>query len=139
MDLETIVATKSPNDKAGLNITLVKSSGLDDINPPGPPLLDVGFPTLPLHLESRRLWQSAVAEAWEHRPALSTGVFVDADLSTSRSLEGLLKPFIDGLTPCVGRHPKARLEFTPNDHLIQWLRFHRTIGPTLRLRLGRTM
>lgn len=138
-DLDTIVATKSPNDKAGLNITLVKSSELDDSNPPGPTLLDVEFFTLPRHVESRPLWQSTVAEAWQHRPALSAGVFVGVNLSTSRSLEGLLKPIIDGLTPCLGRDPWARLEFTPNDHLIQWLRFHRTSGPTLRLRLGRTM
>lgn len=116
-----------------------KSSELDDSNPPGPTLLDVEFFTLPRHVESRPLWQSTVAEAWQHRPALSAGVFVDVNLSTSRSLEGLLKPIIDGLTPCLGRDPRAWLEFTRNDHLIQWLRFHRTSGPTLRLRLGRTM
>lgn len=138
--LETIVATKSPNDESGLTITLAGSLELDAIHRPGPPLLDVDFSALPLHVESRRLWQSAVAGAWRHRPAISAGVFVDVDLSTSRSLEGLLKPIIDGLTPCVGRDPRARLEFTPNDHLIQWLRFRRTSGPTpLRLRLGRIM
>jgi hypothetical protein len=72
------------------------------------------FPSLPLHVHDQRLWQSAVSESWGDQPAVSGAAFVDAELSTTRSLEGLLKPIIDGLTPCVGRDPRAPLEFAPN-------------------------
>lgn len=94
------------------------------------------FPSLPLHVHDQRLWQSAVSESWGDQPAVSGAAFVDAELSTTRSLEGFLTPIIDGLTPCVGRDPRAQLEFAPNDHLAVWLRFRRAIRPTIGLRLG---
>lgn len=42
-----------------------------------------------------------------------------------RSLEALMKPVIDGLEPLLGRDPRGRLRFVPNDHLIVWLRVTR--------------
>lgn len=63
-------------------------------------------------------------------------VGLDIAVGTSLSIKDLLKPIIDGLEPVLGRDPRAHLEFSPNDHLIGWLRVLRTSGgPALRLQL----
>lgn len=59
------------------------------------------------------------------RPRSMEPVWLDIAVSTSLSLEGLLKPIIDGLDPILGVDPSATLEFTPNDDRVEWLRIHR--------------
>ena len=53
-------------------------------------------------------------------------VWVDIAVRASRSLEGLLKPIIDGLDPILGSDPVGRGEFAPDDSRIEWLRIART-------------
>ncbi|CAN5740474.1 hypothetical protein BH23ACT10_BH23ACT10_30330 [soil metagenome] len=52
-------------------------------------------------------------------------MWLDVAVNTALSLEGLLKPIIDGLGPVLGVDPSAVLEFAPNDDCVEWLRIHR--------------
>lgn len=71
--------------------------------------------------QSKRLARNGAAST-DHHPR--TGG-IDIAVSTGLSLEGLLKPIIDGLDPILGVDPPATLEFTPNDDRVEWLRIHR--------------
>jgi hypothetical protein len=52
-------------------------------------------------------------------------VWLDIAVQSPLSLEGLLKPVIDGLEPLLGRDPHGRLDFTPNDDRVESLRISR--------------
>lgn len=58
---------------------------------------------------------------------MDADVWLDVAVRTQYSLEGLLKPIIDGLEPFLGRDPGASLEFTPNDDRVVWLRITRQL------------
>lgn len=72
--------------------------------------------------QSKRDWRAMVRR---HQITIDGPVWLDIAVSTSLSLEGLLKPIIDGLDPILGFDPSATLEFTPNDDRVEWLRIHR--------------
>lgn len=72
--------------------------------------------------QSKRDWREMVRR---HQITIDGPVWLDIAVSTSLSLEGLLKPIIDGLAPILGGDPSATLEFTPNDDRVEWLRIHR--------------
>lgn len=135
-DLQTLIATKRATGATGLTVALEPRENLDAIAAPGQPLVDLECSRLPIKIDERRLWQRAAAESWGAQPPIVRAAFVDIEVASTRSLEGLLKPVIDGLTPCLGRDPRAHLEFVPNDHLITWLRIRRSTGPPLRVRFG---
>lgn len=103
-------------------------------------LLDVVSSVVPTDgdVDSKRAWREAVATAWTVEP-VAHEVWVSAVLRTTRSLEGLMKPIIDGLEPILGRDPRGRLEFVPNDHLVTWLTFRKDVNSesALRVRVGR--
>lgn len=59
-------------------------------------------------------------------------MWVDIAVNTALSLEGLLKPIIDGLGPILRVDAPSGSEFTPNDERLEWLRIHRhTYASTL--------
>ncbi len=130
-DLQTLIATKRATGAAGLTVTLEAGERFGALAAPGQPLVDVECSRLPIAVDERRMWQRAVAESWGAQPPVVRTAFVDIEVASTRSLEGLLKPVIDGLTPCLGRDPRGHLEFVPNDHLITWLRIRRATGPPL--------
>lgn len=64
--------------------------------------------------------------------------WVEIVTNTPRSLEGLMKPVIDGLEPFLGRDPRGYLEFVPNDDKIAHLivRRQRDLPRALELTAG---
>ena len=86
--------------------------------------------------DEKRAWRTAVQSEW-HQPPVEYLVFVDIWARTTGSLAATLKPVIDGLEAFLGRDPRGRLEFCPNDDRVMWLRVVRVMdGPALRVRAG---
>lgn len=87
-------------------------------------------------LDEKRAWRTAVQNAWRD-PPLAHSVFVDIWVRSGSSLAATLKPVIDGLEAFLGRDPRGRPEFCPNDDRVMWLRIVRVVdGPALRVRAG---
>lgn len=132
-NLRAVSAEKTSERLAGVVMSLGRSAAA-----PKPAFVTVTSAELP-HAEqpaTRSAWRARVAEAYSG-PAISAHVYVDVAVSTPRSMEGLMKPIIDGLEPVLGRDPRGRLVHVPNDHLVRWLRFRRVPdGPRLTMRLG---
>jgi hypothetical protein len=85
----------------------------------------------------KRGWRTAVQDGWRD-PPLAHPVLVDICVRTRTALAAMLKPVIDGLEAFVGRDPRGRLEFSPSDDRVMWLRIVRVVdGPALRVRAGR--
>ncbi|MBY5162083.1 nucleotide pyrophosphohydrolase [Nitriliruptoria bacterium AS10] len=129
--LDALVVTKEV-DIPGVTVALDP-----DVLPPAEaPALIVAFNALP---GSRGFdmgaWEAAVDEAVTDQ--VTGPAWVDIAVRTERSLERIMKPTIDGLSPLLGRDPKAHLPFTPNDHLVERLTVRRVqSGSVLTVRAG---
>lgn len=133
-ELHTIIATKHASTSPGLTIAL------DPARPPLPawqtgPELTVASDRLPVegNRESKLAWRDAVTAAC--LLMASGNVAVDIEVRAHRSLEGLMKPIIDGLEAVLGSEVGGGHEFHPKDHLISWLRIRRTPGLASELRV----
>jgi len=103
--------------------------------PPSTSDLAVTADALPGTALPMQAWQDLVAAGTSRQVA--GPAWVDIAVRTERSLEGLMKRVIDGLSPLLGRDPKAHLPFTPNDHLVERLIVRRVAdGPVLVVRAG---
>lgn len=128
-----MTAIKTFGDEGGLVI----EAGRPD--PPTPPLFSVTSLRLAVGdrwQEWKFSWRLEISEQWDGSEVIQP-VWVQIDVQSDRSLVDLMKPVIDGLEPILGRDPKGRLQFCPNDHLIEWLQIRRVqAGPALTLSLG---
>lgn len=138
-DLELLVATKSPAAQPGLIVEtdpLVTAAQAAD---PNMPLLQVSSDRPPREGDrhSKVVWRDEVATALTG-DVLAAPVWVAITIAAPHSLVSFMKPVIDGLEPALGRDPRGRLEFTPNDHLIDRLvvRRDRTASRGILLALG---
>lgn len=138
-DLDALVAAKTAASPVGLGVTLMPAEDVRALQPPGELLLTMEHRGLPRdgNRVSKVRWLEAIAQAWPHEPLEGLPVGLDIRVDTALSFKDLLKPIIDGLEPVLGRDPRGHLEFSPNDHLVTWLRVVRSTGPpTLRLQLA---
>jgi hypothetical protein len=87
---------------------------------------------------SKAAWRRCVADAFDGKP-LETPCWIDIATNSTRSLEALMKPVIDGLEPLLGRDPRGRLEFVPNDDRVAHLtvRRQRDLPVALTMTAGR--
>lgn len=137
-DLHTLVASKTTGSPVGLRVGSVDPEDVGDLPTIGPLLLGLEHGELPREgdRDSKMRWREAVARAWPYQPLHGLSFGVGITVSTALSFKDLLKPIIDGLEPVLGRDPRGRLEFSPNDHLITWLLVARSTSPAiLRLQL----
>ena len=123
--LHGLLATKVPSSQPGLLLDLDDTRSRQ-ARPPGPPLLSAGSPEVPRDGDrlSKLHWRDVIAANYAGDP-IDQAVWIDVAVKVTTSLEAVMKPVIDGLDPLLGRDPWGRLEFTPNDHLITWLRLVR--------------
>lgn len=139
-----IEAQKEASPAPGLDVTLTDTTWIVAGHPlradslPGSIALDVEFDAIPREgkVDEKRAWRTAVQNVWRD-PPLEHPVFVDIWVRTGSSLAATLKPVIDGLEAFLGRDPRGRLDFCPNDDRVMWLRIVRVVdGPALRVRAG---
>lgn len=138
-DLDALVAAKAAASPVGLEVTLMTAKDVGALPPPGELLLTVEDWGLPRDGDrvAKLRWREAIAQAWPYEPLQGLPAALDIAVDTVLSFKDLLKPIIDGLEPVLGRDPRGHLEFSPNDHLITWLRVLRSPRPpTLRLQLA---
>jgi hypothetical protein len=138
-------AHKEASAQPGLDVTwtdmtwLLAGHPLQADSLPGSIALDIEVGTIPREgkVDEKRAWRMAVQNKWRD-PPVADPVFVDIWVRTGGSLAATLKPVIDGLDAFLGRDPRGRLEFCPNDDRVIWLRIVRVVdGPALRVRAGR--
>jgi hypothetical protein len=138
-------AHKEASAQPGLDVTWTDTTWLLAGHPlqadslPGSIALDIEVGTIPREgkVDEKRAWRMAVQNKWRD-PPVDDPVFVDIWVRTGGSLAATLKPVIDGLDAFLGRDPRGRLEFCPNDDRVIWLRIVRVVdGPALRVRAGR--
>ncbi len=138
-NLDLIVATKQTSDSPGLDVVLDEAGVGERLGRPGPVLLRATTSTPPRDGDrpSRIAWRECVADSLDHQVDVDE-CWVEIDASTTRSLEGVMKPVIDGLEPLLGRDPRGRLEFVPNDdkiiHLV--VQRQRDASPNLAVTAG---
>jgi hypothetical protein len=139
-----IEAQKEASAEPGLDVTLTDATWLLGGHPlqadslPGSIALDIEINSIPRegNVDEKRAWRTTVQEAWPD-PPFAHPAFVDIWVRTGTSLAATLKPVIDGLEAFLGRDPRGRLEFCPNDDRVMWLRIVRLVdGPALRVRAG---
>lgn len=126
--LDAIVATKISADDAGVEIDLTTAEHVTTAHLPTQAQIVAAHGKLPRDgdRQSKRHWRKAIRR---QDVAIDRGaVWIDIAVNTTMSLEGLLKPIIDGLDPLLGADPAASLEFAPNDERIEWLRIHRQLN-----------
>lgn len=124
--LDAILATKtSTGEDLGVDIDPTTVDVVVAVNRSTAATMVAAHTTLPRDSDrhSKRDWRDGVRR---QQVAVNGGaVWLDIAVNTTLSLEGLLKPIIDGLDPVLGTDPYARLQFTPNDDRVEWLRIHR--------------
>lgn len=126
-DLHDLLATKTRSTRPGLRLSLVP--GISSWAPPSAPAFAASSSSTPREGDraSKAAWQHVVQE--HYHGELTVGpAWVWIKTRNQRSLEGLMKPVIDGLGPFLGQDPHGRLQFVPNDHLIVWLRVSRDMN-----------
>ena len=137
-------AHKEASAQPGLDVTWTDTTWIVGGHPsqadsvPSSVELDITAGAIPREgmVGEKRAWRTTVESAWRD-PPVAQPVFVDIWVKTTSSLALTLKPVIDGLEAFLGRDPRGRLEFCPNDDRIIWLRIVRVIdGPALRVRAG---
>lgn len=124
--LDAILATKTPaQTNLGVDIEPTTALAIAAVPRPSNAEVVVAHAGLPRseHLQSKREWRDSVRR--QQRTIDDGPVWIDIAVNTTLSLEGLLKPIIDGLDPVLGMDPSATLEFTANDDRVHWLRIHR--------------
>jgi len=124
--LDAILAAKtSADDGYGVVIDTTAVDAVVAADRPTVPEMVVAHTALPRDGDrhSKRSWRDSVRR--QQATADGGGVWIDVAVNTALSLEGLLKPIVDGLDPLLGTEPSATLEFTPNDDRAEWLRIHR--------------
>ncbi len=136
-DLEHLVALKSFSGPIGLGIRLA-AAPLPETGSGGL-VASYTIPPSDPTTTWKRAWTAEVSRAWAGKP-LARPSAVAIEVGSRRSLPGLMKPIIDGLQPYLGRDPRGRYEFCPNDHLIEQLALRRGGGGgTLQLRAWPTL
>jgi hypothetical protein len=137
-------AHKEASAQPGLDVTWTDTTWFVDSQPlqadslPGLVALDLEANVIPREGEGdeKRAWRKAVQDGWRN-PPVAYPAFVDIRVRTGSSLAAILKPVIDGLEAFLGRDPRGRLEFCPNDDRVMWLRIVRVVDePVLRVRAG---
>lgn len=125
-DSTRFFATKTPaQTNLGVDIEPTTALAIAAVPRPSNAEVVVAHAGLPRseHLQSKREWRDSVRR--QQRTIDDAPVWIDIAVNTTLSLEGLLKPIIDGLDPVLGMDPSATLEFTANDDRVHWLRIHR--------------
>ena len=124
--LDAILATKAPaRVHLGVEVRPATADAIAAVKCPTAAEVVVAHAGVPRDgdQQSKHDWRNAVRR---QQTVIEGGpVWLDIAVSTRLSLEGLLKPIIDGLDPILGVDPSAALEFTPNDDRVVWLRIHR--------------
>ena len=126
--LDAMLATKtSADDEVGVDIDPTTVDVVIAVEQPTVAAMVVADTVLPKDGDrsSKRHWRDTVGR--QQAPIEDNAVWLDIAVNTALSLEGLLKPIIDGLDPVLGIDPTAILEFTPNDDRVEWLRIHRQL------------
>lgn len=124
--LDAILATKTSTDgDVGVDIAPTTVDDVAAADRPSAAVMVAADTALPRDgdRQSKRGWRDCV-----RRQGITVdggAVWLDVAVNTTLSLEGLLKPIIDGLDPVLGVGPSATLEFAPNDDRVGWLRIHR--------------
>lgn len=140
-NVDAVLATKSAGEEAGLRVTIGKSGLVSSVDAPGAMLFTARSEVIPRDgsADSKMQWRQAVAASWAALPIPAGAVFVDIATSSELSLKDILKPVIDGLEPVLGRDPRGRLEFCPQDERVVWLRAQRAdLGQgALNVQVGR--
>lgn len=126
--LELLVASKIVDHREGLWVEVgdevVGSTAADR----GRQLFSLAASAIPREGDraSKVGWRDAVRTGYA-APPVDGPVWVDIVTRTTGSLVALMKPVIDGLEPLLGRDPRGRLEFVPNDHLVERLTMRRDL------------
>ena len=128
-NLEALWATKAVSERPGLTIELDRAVARGHVPQPGPRVLVVAHGQIPRDgdRQSKLAWRDTVDRS-HTGDVMDADVWLDVAVRTHYSLEGLLKPIIDGLEPLLGRDPGASREFTPNDDRVVWLRISRQLN-----------
>ncbi len=121
-NLEHLVALKDFSGSVGLRLQLAAAPLLEA----GRARLSASYTIPPSDPTAawKRAWTAEVARAWGGGPQARPSA-VAIEVGSRRSLRDLMKPIIDGLQPYLGRDPRGRYEFCPNDHLIEQLGLYR--------------
>lgn len=124
-NLDLLVASKVQDDHEGLRVDV------DAVAQPGPwshAVLAVAALALPREDDraSKAAWRDTIRDCYAGSP-VDGPVWVDMAARTTGSLVALMKPIIDGLEPLLGRDPRGRLEFVPNDHQVERLTVRRQL------------
>jgi hypothetical protein len=137
-------AHKEASAQPGLDVTWTDTTWIVGGHPlradslPGLAALDIEAKAIPRESkgDEKRAWRTTVENGWRD-PPVSYPAFVDIWVKTGSSLAATMKPVIDGLEAFLGRDPRGRLEYCPNDDRVMWLRIVRVVdGPALRVRAG---
>ena len=124
--LDAIMATKTPaGAHLGVDVRPATPDAIAAVSCPTAAEVVVAHAGVPRDddRQSKRDWRNTVRR---QQIEIDDGpVWLDIAVSNRLSLEGLLKPIIDGLDPILGIDRSATLEFTPNDDRVVWLRIHR--------------
>lgn len=122
--LDAILATKTPaRAHLGVDVQPATADAVAAVNRPTNAQVVVAHAGMPSEGTAKASdWRETVRR---QQITIHGPVWIDIAVSTGLSLEGLLKPIIDGLDPILGVDPPATLEFTPNDDRVEWLRIHR--------------
>jgi hypothetical protein len=125
-NLDLLVATKTALRPPGLVVVTDEESVRNASARPGPSLLHVTSMSLPRDGDrgSKLMWRECV-ERRVLSPLVGNACWVEIATTSLRSLEALMKPVIDGLEPFLGRDPRGRLEFVPNDDRVVHLLLRR--------------
>jgi hypothetical protein len=118
-NLDLLVATKTQALPPGLLIDTDEKAVARASARRGPLLLRATSASLPRDGDrhSKVKWRTCVEAAFPG-PPVDGSCWVEIVTNAPQSLEGLMKPVIDGLEPFLGRDSRGRLEFVPNDDLI---------------------
>jgi hypothetical protein len=139
-NLDLIVAAKVLALPPGLRVETDEAVVQSARSRRGPVLLRATSEGMPRDedRQSKAAWRTCVADAFDDEPVAGL-CWLEIATSALRSLEALMKPVIDGLEPFLGRDPRGRLEFVPNDDRIAHLtvRRQRDLHVALAVTAGR--
>lgn len=139
-NLDLLVATKVTALPPGLLVVTDEAAVRSARARRGPALLHASSASMPRDGDrgSKAAWRTCVADAFDG-PAITGSCWVEIATDTRRSLEGLMKPVIDGLEPVLGHDTRGRGEFVPNDDKTTHLtvRRQRDLPEALEVTAGR--
>jgi hypothetical protein len=133
-NLDLLVATKRPHADEGLDVDVDAGSVLQHSRTARSESILVAAAEFPREGDRAGMvaWRERVAASCSG-PPVTGAAWVDVAARTAGSLEALMKPVIDGLEPFLGRDPRGRSNFAPNDHLVVRLVMRRQLDLRQRL------